>query len=156
MKLSEAMMLGSTTCKMEAGNWDSCALGCAGNAVGIEQTKYPVNSLLPDGVTPPWKAIYNQWPWLEQNREDSSPVNYVMPNGTFETRINYLNCEFLPAATHIYNRFDSMVCKGLMTLEQLVDYVRSIEPECGDCNRFDCLCVQKMGNPQPVENLTTV
>jgi hypothetical protein len=29
-----------------------------------------------------------------------------------------------------------------MTFEQLVDYVRSVEPSCGECNRFECTCVK--------------
>lgn len=32
------------------------------------------------------------------------------------------------------------VCMGRLTFEKLVDYVASIEPSCGDCNRFDCTC----------------
>ena len=41
MKLSEAIMLGSSTCKMERGNWNTCALGAAANAIGIERTEDP-------------------------------------------------------------------------------------------------------------------
>jgi hypothetical protein len=40
----------------------------------------------------------------------------------------------------IWKRFDNQVVCGGMTLEALVDYVRSIEPDCGGCNRFDCTC----------------
>jgi hypothetical protein len=42
----------------------------------------------------------------------------------------------------IYSKFDGPVCRGEMTFEQLVDYVRSIEPSCGECNRFICACVK--------------
>ena len=35
------------------------------------------------------------------------------------------------------------------TLESLVDYVRSIEPECGSCCQFECTCVQ----PQKAEEV---
>jgi hypothetical protein len=35
---------------------------------------------------------------------------------------------------------------GERTFEQLVDYVRSVEPDCGDCCKFECSCVQKMDN----------
>ena len=37
-----------------------------------------------------------------------------------------------------------------MTLEQLVDYVRSIEPDC-DCNRFHCDCKAKQEVSAEVE-----
>ena len=37
MRLSTAMMLGSTTCKMVPADWNSCGLGCAANAVGIPE-----------------------------------------------------------------------------------------------------------------------
>lgn len=32
------------------------------------------------------------------------------------------------------------VLRGEITFEQLVDYVCSVEPECGECNRFECTC----------------
>lgn len=32
------------------------------------------------------------------------------------------------------------VCSGTCTLEELADWVRSVEPECGECNRFECVC----------------
>ena len=94
MKLSEAMMLGSVTCRMERGNWDSCALGAAANAVGI-----------PMGAGRE-ALIREEWPWLT---EEHTP-----------------NWWSLEAA--ITWRFDQAVCKGRMTLEQLIDWVRENEP----------------------------
>lgn len=40
--------------------------------------------------------------------------------------------------------------RGQRTFESIVDYVRSIEPECGECNRFDCTCAKE---PQPEDRL---
>lgn len=94
MRLSVAMMLGSTTCKMVPGKWSSCALGAAANAVGIA-----------DNARRPY-AIYDQWPWLR----------YPSPRGH-------------SFGAEIYSRFDADVCRGGMTFEELVDYVRSIEPD---------------------------
>ena len=34
------------------------------------------------------------------------------------------------------------VCTGETTFEQLISYVRSIEPDCGECNRFECTCTR--------------
>lgn len=121
MKLSEAMMLGSVTCKMERGNWEACGLGCAGNALGIAAG---------DGSNsfgnPRVQAIFQQWPWLR-------PAS-VFGNACLET-------ESLPYfGGKIARLFDEEVATGKMSLEQLVDYVRSIEPSCGECNRFDCTC----------------
>lgn len=66
-----------------------------------------------------WQALCDTWPWTEEymNRQDK------------------WHCA-------IYRAFDGPVCGGKMTLEQLVDYVRSIEPDC-DCNRFNCDCATK-------------
>lgn len=122
MKLSEAMMLGSATCKMVAGDWNSCALGAAANAIGIPQSKV----LFGVGRG---HAIRAAWPWLE-TRQPSE----------------------LLSISEIVFRFDNEVCEGKMTFEQLVDYVRSIEPECGECNRFECTC---KATPECVDALTT-
>lgn len=34
------------------------------------------------------------------------------------------------------------VMHGGMTYEQLADWVRSVEPECGECNKFVCTCAK--------------
>jgi hypothetical protein len=113
MKLSEAMMLGSATCKMYPGNWNSCALGAAANAVGIP-AKYAN-----DPGPPRCVSILNYWPWLDTSHDyPGSP----------------------PWGGIIASRFDYQVCRGTMTYEQLVDYVRAVEPECGECCKFKCTC----------------
>lgn len=40
----------------------------------------------------------------------------------------------------IMELFDNKVSTGHMTLDQLVEHVRSIEPPCGECCDFDCCC----------------
>lgn len=114
MRLSEAMMLGSVTCKLIPADWNSCAFGCAGNAVGIEQAsaKGHGSQVLPDGRMR-LGVIREYWPWLS-------------------------NSELFDS---IWRMFDCEVCfDRTKTLEQVADYVRSIEPSCGECNRFDCTC----------------
>lgn len=125
MKLSEAMLLGSVTCKMEPGNLDSCALGCAGNAVGIPSVEQI-------GFKPRWIAISERWPWIRDE---------VEPRYTYRAAI--------------WGAFDGPVCNGRMTLEQLVDYVRSIEPDCGVCNRFACSCPKTAAVSEAEQLVTT-
>lgn len=115
MRLSEAMLLGSTTCKMVPGDWNSCALGCAGNAVGLAPG---VKAKGEDRA----KLIHAVWPWLADSPN-------LMSSGEEIVGL-------------IWQQFDYDVCGGTMTLEQLVDYVRSIEPDCGECNQFQCSCPQ--------------
>jgi len=120
MKLSEAMMLGAATCKMVPGDWNSCALGAAGNAVGIPQSTIGILNIM-DDLRDRAAWISDYWPWLESKN-------------SFGDRW----------MTIIYTRFDFSVCPGYETLEQLADYIRSIEPSCGECNRFACICCAKL------------
>ena len=122
MKLSEAMMLGSTTCKMIRGDWNSCALGCAGNAIGIPQATIRSSGLylIDDDRTSRSTLIKFAFPWIMDRSKDG--YSHEMA---------------------IWERFDFDVIEGKMTLEQLVDYVRSIEPECGECNEYQCTCIKQ-------------
>lgn len=115
MKLSEAIMLGSTTCRLEPMNLNHCALGCAANAMGMPKHE-PFTKRAWDRVN----AIHKEWPWIIRS-----------PGGVRE--------EY---GFQITRMFDGEVCLGFKTLEQLVDWVRSVEPDCGECNRFDCTCTK--------------
>jgi hypothetical protein len=110
MRLSEAILSGACTISMEQGDIDSCALGGAANAVGVPSCKEI-------GVSGRYKRILDVWPWLDA-RIDSGPT-YML---------------------EITLKFDTDVCTGNMTMEQLVNYVRSVEPAC-HCNTFNCSCV---------------
>lgn len=57
MKLSMAMMLGSTTCKMRGGNINFCAIGAALNAVGVPQNRDRQDFTR-------LEATRTLWPWL--------------------------------------------------------------------------------------------
>src|SRR5690349_9489718 len=134
MKLSEAMMLGSVTCEMKPADFDTCALGAAGNAVGIPRKDKCHGFRL--------TAISNYWPWIAVSSKgcDGHSKDFVSMFSNGESTW----------AEQIFYRFDrSVVREKTMTLEQLVDYVRSIEPACGDCNRFDCTC-EKAANTAEV------
>jgi len=118
MKLSIAMMLGSATCKMVAGDLNTCAIGAAANAVGSSAMSgnYDYSRL---------EAVLSWWPWL-------GPTGYIGEH-----------------FSDIAVRFDVDVCDGRMTLEQLADYVRSIEPSCESCCSFDCTC-DKAASPESI------
>lgn len=116
MKLSLAIMLGSTTCKMEPCDWNSCAIGSAGNAIGVPQGVENFGIDRSD-------KLFTAWPWIAGD-------------------LYWLG---------IADRFDNQVCEGKMTLEELVDYVKSIEPSCGECCRFTCTCAKFEAVPESVE-----
>jgi hypothetical protein len=124
MKLSEAMMLGSATCQMVEGNWNTCALGAAATAAGVRL--YLDDQWNDDGdlesLDDREREIVAMWPWIDN---PTTPPEELRDPTWKEA---------------IFNRFDDGVCKGGMTFEALVDYVRSIEPECNECNRFECSC----------------
>lgn len=116
MKLSEAMMLGSVTCKMEPSNLSTCALGAAANAVGIPTFEdLPIPGLRP-------AEIAKTWPWLLTARFAPQPPWRLW-------------------GAHIADLFNQQVCRENLTYEQLVDYVASVEPGCGECNERVCSCV---------------
>jgi hypothetical protein len=104
MRLSDAMMLGSTTCKMVAAEINTCALGAALNAMGFPNIdKKDLSQVRYD-------ELRRLWPWLA--------------NEEYEDRDGYSST----GLRAVYSRFDFLVCAGKMTFEELVDYVRSIEP----------------------------
>lgn len=123
MRLSEAIMLGSATCRLVSGDIDSCAIGCALNAEGVAR-----------GGRERYHAASRNWPWIGTIIDGGSGRFYIPE-----------------AMGNITRRFDNFVCEGTMTLEQLADYVRSIEPDC-DCNRFNCDCKSKQEAPAEVEH----
>ena len=121
MKLSEAMMLGSVTCKMIPVDINSCALGAAANAIGI-----PRRDESEDPPFPRYNLIKSAWPWLIED--------FTLFCGLRKSSARYMD--------KIMDHFDADVCEKKMTFEQLVDYVASIEPECGECNEFVCNCAR--------------
>lgn len=67
------------------------------------------------------RAVLREWPWL-------SDISDLETQYAFETEVT--------------ERFH-LVARGEMTYEQLIDYVRSVEPECGECCRFECICAKQ-------------
>jgi len=139
MRLSEAIMLGSTTVKMKAGDWNSCAFGAACNALGIRQDgelehTELTTSYLNHYADVTWdkiklfrrqEAIEKLWPWL------CRPTSFRMshPSTILEPCIDgYAIVESYCWLGAITQAFDYLVVPGHWTLEALVDWVRSIEP----------------------------
>lgn len=110
MKLSVAMVLGSTIGPLRSSDINSCALGAAANAVGIPEHIYTCDRAMTDR----YDAIGERWPWLARSNNQRM--------------------------LEIIKLFDVRVSDGDMTFEQLVAYVRSVEPECESCCDRDCCC----------------
>lgn len=75
-------------------------------------------------------AFEKIWPWL----------NDISPDGCHWRSEVGCSSE---------NGFEA-VMDGTKTIEQLADWVRSIEPSCGVCNRFDCPCVKTADVPEVI------
>lgn len=154
MKLSEAIMLGSTTVKMVPGDINSCALGAACNAMGVgkhHEARVKVRDEGEDnlhwttlagrraGLSPVidviildrYEELRKLWPWIRTE----------MPHvGSLQ---EYQSCFTMSYAHWIVRTFDAVVCHGGTTLEWLVDQVRAVEPDCAECNRFNCKCAEE-------------
>jgi hypothetical protein len=59
------------------------------------------------------RSIPLEWPWLKESYDNT---NYMM---------------------YISNSFEFY---GL-SIPSLVEFIRSVEPDCGECNNFQCTCV---------------
>jgi hypothetical protein len=132
MKLSDAMVLGSVTCRMVAGDWNACAVGAAANAIGI-----PPQAVGTSGNDRE-RAISAAWPWLTRRSGEARCA-----------------CAFCPEVSwmqSITKRFDDKVCRGQMTFEALVELVKKVEPECVGCDSPGCTCGALMPMRMPVPN----
>lgn len=124
MKLSDAMVLGDTLRKRNAsmyldkdryGNYCGCAIGGAFLAIGITDSDEMI-------------ADREHWPWLSDKANLGSRYRTLIGCGIDRKYPSFLQVE-----------------TGECTFEQLVEYVRSIEPECGECNSFKCTCKKNKG-----------
>lgn len=113
MKLSIAMLMGDTLRKRDAEHWltEDGSCGCAMGGALLAVSGTAKDLKQPRACA--WSSpvtFFRRWPWLT------------------ETELINISGQF--------NR----VVDGDATFESLVDYVRSIEPECGECCQFDCAC----------------
>jgi hypothetical protein len=107
MRLSDAIATGRVTIeKLEAGLLKSCVLGMALNAIGRSDA---TDESVPCKVSG-YAVIQATWPWTS-------------------TRIRHpLWGHYEYAYALIYQLFDDFVMKRRMTLDELIDWVRSVEP----------------------------
>lgn len=107
MRLSDAIGLGRTLVRVHrAGDIRGCALGMSFLAIGGN----------PADVGPNFESIKAEWPWLKERRFD--PL--YSPNNS--------SANFIAYCKSVWLRFDDLVMGGGMTLDQLIDWVRSVEP----------------------------
>lgn len=129
MRLSTAMMLGDVLRERDGSLYLTVSGGRAcGCAIG--------GAYLAIGRTRVDHQTMSEFPWLMD----------IGPDGQ--------NCWTAQIGCGVSGISFNSVMRGDFTFEQLVDYVRSVEPSCGDCNKFDCSCVQKM-DVTPTYNTVT-
>lgn len=105
MRLSELILLGDLLRRRDPIRYleeENCGQGHCGCALG--------GALLASGYDDP-RMLYKVWPWLA----DENPANRA--KGFTWTHDLEISHQF----------FD--VCRGAQTIEQLADYIRSIEPD---------------------------
>jgi hypothetical protein len=102
MKLSDAILLGSTMHKLDPACWDGCLLGVSVRAVGATSNFFN-------------DEAQRRWPWMVGKK-------VAMPDFS---RYPHISLEF----TQVISWLDVEVNDGKVTLEQVVDWVRSVEPE---------------------------
>lgn len=133
MRASVAINLGDTlkrrdsTLYLTRGGTSMCPQGCALGgiplALGMEGISYG------DFIANTWPRVLEVYPWMA---EWKNPKWQVHDEYDFEHTISY--------------KF-SHIDIGSGTFEELVDWVRSIEPDC-DCNRYNCNCSAKAESPK--------
>ena len=117
MKLSTAIIAGMQTLRFNAADPDCDVFGAAASAVGI-----PRFGATSEEIMARQEAILGYWPWLERN---------ILVQGEDYYRSLMMEIEY---------RFDQQVCGGNSSLSDLLSYIRSLEPECGECCSYGCTC----------------
>jgi hypothetical protein len=114
MKLSEAILLGRHTIENpRAIDVEACAIPMALNAIG-KSFKMDESESFPE--RPFYRAVAEEWPWLANN-PICCPWCSVQLGG-----------EDLSGTAIIFHPFDKHVMFGEITLEQMCDWIATIEP----------------------------
>lgn len=139
MKASTALSLGRMlTDNPTPGNIRDCAVGMMLNAEGVPQLTSVIRRSRPNARVVSAKHLY---PWLCE----------ILPDGFLEKHKlsgdNFYNHSFeVPNSYYqwLVASFNQNVMRDqTMTLDQLHDIIAEIEPDCGECNSFDCTCLDK-------------
>jgi hypothetical protein len=133
MKLSEAIMLGSTQLRFEPKYWmcedGGCLLGLGGYALGVRY-EADYNKRILDEHVDEIGQITAIWPWINDKFEipkflkDLPPYDDTHPFG-YVTQ----NCQSPYFAKGIISIMAVQIKLGNMTLEQAVDWIRENEPQ---------------------------
>lgn len=121
MRLSEALLLGDSLrtreryCFLDMSTNPPCGCALGGAALAMGRTEY--------------KGHLHLWPWLEN-------LSGRMSDYIFEDEIGTYVGDDHPSF--------SQVCTGKYTIEQLADYVRSIEPDEDTVQKMDEPAVQEV------------
>jgi hypothetical protein len=113
-RLSHAIFLGSSLLKARAGGFPGDGEGCA-LQMGIKAVNGNAS----------WLNAYWIWPWLRTNLAES-------PCGCTWGQTGYATQTPLTAIVHIFDKHimdKHIMDEHMWTLEQLCDWIRSVEPE---------------------------
>jgi hypothetical protein len=106
VRLSEAIRMGSLLIEEpRATDINACAVTMACNAIGVQVESEPL-------AKDYYNHLLENWPWL-QGKTVTCPFKRYELTGT----------------TIVWLPFDQYVMSGKMTIDQLADWIRSIEPE---------------------------
>jgi hypothetical protein len=117
MQLSTAIFMGRHTIERPIpGCIDACAIPMALNSIGVK-----MDFSSSETVWMCYRAMGEHWPWLNKMEGNSFPF---CESGGFNTHFGAGSsvCGLVP---HV---FDFHVSEGQITLEQMCDFIRSIEP----------------------------
>ena len=131
MRLSEAIRLGSLILdKVEGYDTSTCAIGmglaATGTSIMAEDLPEPPRKFIPvpysalDHDEVNYQRLAALWPWIEQVAPTQCPwCDAVLgkDRSDIEARLGF-----------IHHPFDCHVIEGDVTLEQLCDFIRTIEP----------------------------
>jgi hypothetical protein len=131
MRFSEAMELGRLLLRPMAGHLISpdglygCAMGMAGLAVGLRLYLPPCKILGVDlKAEENYEVVAQVWPWI--NRKF---VALIMPCGCVASITHTLIEDYGDVITHIFDEHVKGNSPRLWTMDMLITWVRSVEPE---------------------------
>jgi hypothetical protein len=136
MKLSDAIMLGSTQLRFEPKYWmcedGGCLLGLGGYAVGVryetDENKRDVATMDEIG------KITAIWPWINNSVEVPQFIRKLPPYEdiypfAYLSNMGYLTNRRTYQAKALISVMAVHVKLGNLTMEQVVDWIRSVEPQ---------------------------
>lgn len=124
MKLSDAIMLGSTKTRLSPSVWLGGNEGCL---IGIGLSAFGLTSI---GGTWVPKEITDRFPWLLEDRPIPDIARTKLPPEEFSIVNHFYTVENKHSAPawFIISRMAYLVYHNAITFESAVDWIRSVEP----------------------------